>query len=109
MIAPLNADMVGLEEKGDDLKIIYGQNVTPILEHNYELRKHTKQIWRSKKNNPIGEFVGRIPTVVMMDWIQKGFVHENGCECGCTDQTRRQMLFAMLNLHPKYKTTTKTL
>ena len=108
MIAPLNADIVGLEEKGDDLKIIYGQNVTPILEHNYELRKHTKQIWRSKKNNPIGEYVGWIPKVVLLDWLQKGLLHDSGCDC-CTDQERRKTLFALLNLYPEYKTTTKTL
>lgn len=109
MIFPLEPEIVDLKEKGDTLKIVYAQNVTPIYEDNYELRKNTRHIWRSRRNNPVGEYVGRVPTVVMADWIQKGFVHVNGCPCGCTAQMRRKMLFAMLNQYPNNKVTSKTL
>ena len=109
MIAPIEPAIIDLQQKGDTLKIIHGQDMTPILDDNYELRKHTKQIWRSKKKNPIGEFVGRVPELVLKDWIGKGLVHVNGCPCGCTATMRRKMLFAMLNLNPDYKVTSKTL
>mgnify|MGYP001572067958 FL=1 len=109
MIAPTEPAIIDLQQKGDTLKIIHGQDMTPILNDNYELRKHTKQIWRSKKKNSVGEFVGRLPILVLEDWIDKGFIHPNGCNCGCTATTRRKMLFAMLNLNPEYKVTKKTL
>lgn len=98
-----------MEEKGDKIIITYGHDLTPILEHNYELRKNTRRIWRSKKKNPIGEYVGRVSSYVLEDWIAKGLIHPSGCLCGCTHQMRKKMLFTMLNLNPKYKTTTKTL
>lgn len=102
--------LLNVEEKKDGTMVLtQGQDVSSIWEDNYELRKHTKQIWRSKKDSPVGEFVGRIPILILEDWIAKGFVHVNGCACGCTPQMRRKMLFAMLNLHPENKVTDKTL
>lgn len=101
--------IIDIKQKGDTVTIIKAQDISPILADNYELRKHTKQIWRSKRNNPVGEFVARIPEDVLKDWIAAGFVHDKCCECGCTPQLRRKMLFAMLNLNPKFKTTNKTL
>ena len=98
-----------MKQKDDTINIVYGQDITPILADNYELRKHTKQIWRSNRKSAVGEFVGRVDTLILLDWIQKGFVHDNTCQCGCTALMRKKMLFAMLNLHPEYKVTKKTL
>ena len=109
MIHYSEPQIIDIKEKSDKILITHGHNITPILEDNYELRKRTKSIWRSKKKNPVGEFVGRVPTLVLEDWINKGLVHDNGCECGCTPQMRREMLFAMLELNPQYKVTRKTL
>jgi hypothetical protein len=91
-----------------NLTIVHAQDVNPILEDAYTARKHSRKL-RQRNKKGAGEWIGRVPTLVYEDWIGRGLIHPPGCDCGMLPKEHQQLIHAMLELNPQYKTTRKTL
>lgn len=83
-----------IETKKDKFIVIHGQDCADILKDNYLQRLHTDEIWSRGKRM---KKVAGIPTVVWLEWERLGITQDH------------KSLLKMIELHPEYKTTQKTL
>lgn len=103
-VPPGGDAIVNVKEKENKLVVTTAYDVTPILESCYEMKKNTKRSWSAGRKNVLGHHVGRIPEIVLDDWIKKGLVSLDH-----KGRMNKKDIHAMLNLHPEYKVTKKIL
>lgn len=100
-----NERVIGVKQVEDKLIVTHAWDETAILNDCYNMKKETKHSWSKGRKSPVGRHIGRVSVARLNDWIKAGLVYEDPI----TGHIDMRGVFAMLNKHPEFKTTKKTL